>query len=146
MVHIGKAIAWGRKSIGLTKAQFADQIGCDRSWVYRLEIGGSCPSHDFVKSAAKMFGCHNVEQMECGGLPARLSSMTGSQMKGVRRLLQKVPNAEQELELAIAGVRLPSEQVLLALANHLTDGSVEELLYGGAEKREARSERLEVKA
>lgn len=130
MVHIGKAIAWGRKSIGLTQAQFAQQIGCDRSWIYRLESGTSCPSHDFVESSARMFGFHNVEQMKSGCLPTRLSSVTSGQMNAIRRRLRKLPNAEQELELAIAGVRQPSAEILTALANHLTDGSVEELLYG----------------
>ena len=130
MVHIGKAIAWGRRSFGLTQSQFASQIGCDRSWIYRLESGSSCPSHDFVESSAKMFGFHNVEQMKSGCLPARLSSMTESQAKTVRKLLRKLPNFEQELQLAIAGVRKPSDAVLEILAKHFTEGSVENLLYG----------------
>lgn len=130
MLHIGKAIAWGRKSIGLTQAQFAKQIGCDRSWIYRLESGTSCPSHDFVESSAKMFGFHNVEQMKSGCLPSRLSAMTESQWKKIRRLLRNLPNFEQELTLATAGVRKPSDEVLAVLAKHFTNGSVEDLLYG----------------
>lgn len=96
-MHIGKAIAWGRSSIGLTKAEFAKQIDCDRSWVFRLENGTSCPSHDFVENAARMFGLPNVERMKLGFLPDRLSVMTPAQLKAVGRSLKKFPNWEQEL-------------------------------------------------
>lgn len=130
MVHIGKAIAWGRSSIGLTKAEFAKQIDCDRSWVFRLENGTSCPSHDFVENAARMFGLPNVERMKLGFLPDRLSVMTPAQLKAVGRSLKKFPNWEQEIELAKSGVRQPSEEVLEVLAKYLAAGSVEALLYG----------------
>lgn len=140
MVHIGKAIAWGRSSIGLTKAEFAKQIDCDRSWVFRLENGTSCPSHDFVEHAARMFGLPNVERMKLGFLPDRLAVITAAQLKAVGRSLKKFPNWEQEFELAKSGVRQPSDEVLQILAKHLTAGSVEALLYGelaSAEKVES---------
>lgn len=130
VVHIGKAIAWGRRSIGLTQTQFANQIGCDRSWVYRLENGTSCPSHDFVEASSRMFSFRNVEEMKCGVLPERLSSLSQAQKASIIKRLSKLPNIENEIELATAGVRKPSDEVLTRLAKILSNGSVEDLLYG----------------
>lgn len=130
MIHIGKAMKWARRSFGLSRAQFAKQIQCDRSWAYRLESGTSCPSHDFVEQAARMFGFANVEQMKCGCLPQRLSLLPESKMATLKRRLEKYPEAEQEIDLAKAGVRLPSEGVLGVMAKTICKGSVEDLLYG----------------
>ena len=130
MSHIGKAIAWGRKSIGLTQSDFAKHMQCHRSWLYRVEVGTHCPSHDFVENCAKMFGFRNVEQMKSGCLATRLSALTEAQQKQIRKLLRKLPNFEQELTLATSGVRMPSDDVLAVLAKHFTDGSIDDLLYG----------------
>lgn len=129
-VHIGKAIAWGRRTAGLTKSQVAEHLACNRTWIYRLENGDNCPSFDFVESAARLFGMHNVEQLKCGLLPFRLAAMYSEEFAEIDRLVGHIPGGHQELELAKDGIRQPGQKVLSVLAGVLAQGSLEELLYG----------------
>jgi transcriptional regulator with XRE-family HTH domain len=129
-VHIGKAIAWARRTAGMTQSQVAEHLSCNRSWIYRLEHGDNCPSFDFVEQAATLFGMANVEQLKCGLLPFRLAALHGDDTQALEKALSRVPGGHGELQLAKDGVRQPGDRVLKILADVLASGSVEQLLYG----------------
>ena len=44
-----------RKRVGLTQQQFADQCGCHKNQVYRIETKQTHPSEDFLKRVASTF-------------------------------------------------------------------------------------------
>lgn len=128
-VAIGKAISWARQSSGMTRAQLAEYLGCDRTWVYRLEGGGNDPSWTFVQKCAACFS-QTVASMQLGVLPVRLASLSDEDDRAIKKSLARVKGSKSELSAALTGLALPSERVLKVLAKCLTGGNVEALLYG----------------
>jgi len=117
-VHIGMALAWGRQQRGMTISEVAEQLDCNRSWIYRVEDGDNCPSWDFVQQAAKLFGQH-VESLRLGVLPDRLKGMTLKKFDKLRLECESMPGGEEQLALACGGVRLPDTEFLTVILKNL---------------------------
>lgn len=128
-IHIGMAIRWARLNRKLTCAAVAQELACNRSWLYRVESGRHSPSYEFVESAASLFG-FEVEDMRCGMLAERLNSLTASQKELMRKKVEQLPGESMDaIRYAAKGVRLPSIACLRAVAESLKM-TVGELVYG----------------
>ena len=108
--------------------EIARRLGCDRSWLYRIEMGTHGPQYEFVERAAAVFGRH-IEELRCGLLPQRIDSLSQRQQAALDNAVSAVPKGILELSYGTAAVRLPRLDVLEIVSNRLKM-PVDLLLYG----------------
>lgn len=130
-LHIGWALEWARKRVGMTRQQVATAAKCHKSWISRLENGENSPSYQFVLQLTRLYRM-NLETIRCGNLPERLKhlkSTSAKKWKSLQSAVSKIDGGQAALSLAESGVSLPDDRVMRAIAWALGQQDLRVLLY-----------------